>query len=221
MKIKALIFDTETNGVPKKYIAAEEDLNNYPQVVQLAANLIEIDLEELTKVKVLYSFNSLITPFRKGSPIEISARAEEIHGKSFALCEKEGQDLNSVLFLFQGIVNSADLIVAHNLFFDKNVMISEFLNNDMRLTHKRSTKQLCTMRYTTPLLKLPGKFKGQHKYPSLAELFKYCTNSNIEDYYNAHDAEQDVSATVVCLLSLIKEDEKLKQWLKGEIENIY
>lgn len=221
MKIKALIFDTETTGSPKKYIAAEEDLNNYPQVVQLAASLIEIDLEDLTTVKVIYSFNSLITPFRKGNPIEITAKAESVHGKSFALCEKEGQDLNTVLFLFQGIVNNADLIIAHNLFFDKNVMISEYLNNGMRLTHKRSTKQLCTMRYVTPILKLPGKFKNQHKYPSLAELFTYCTDSKIEDYYKAHDAEQDVSATIICLLSLIKEDNNLQKWLKGEIENIY
>ena len=55
-KVKILVFDTETAGLPKHYKPAEEDLDNYPSALQLGAQLIEVDLDN-----PLQSFDNLST----------------------------------------------------------------------------------------------------------------------------------------------------------------
>ena len=223
MKIKALIFDTETTGLPLAYIPAERDLNNYPFVLQFCAKLIEIDLDNLDEpIKLIYSINSLVKPYRKGKLIEIHPKAQAVHGITIEQCKQEGNDIATIALIFQGLTNSADVLVAHNYFFDRNVLVSELLNLGIEPKAKQGCKSLCTMKISTDVLKIPQSGKHEFKFPSLAEAFKFYTNGeNIEDHHKTHDAEGDVDATIHVLLEIIKTHPKVKGWLKKEIAILY
>lgn len=221
-KVRILVFDTETSGLPKHYKPAEEDLDNYPNVLQLGAQLIEVDLDNLTTYEKVYELNCLVAPYRKNSPIVIHPKAEAVHGISFNTANAAGDSMESVAFLYQGLCNSADFIVCHNYTFDKNVMASELLRLGIEPKYKKGAKVFCTMKYSTNLLKLPNsRNPNQFKFPSLAELFKYTTGEKLEDHFQAHNASGDVAATVVCLLKLIEQNSEVRAYFKGEKEKIY
>ncbi len=222
MKVRILIFDTETAGLPKNYRPAEEDLNNYPPVVQLGAQILEVDLDDLSQGKIVYGANLLISPYRNGNPITIDPKAEAVHGISFTKAEAEGDKIDTIAYLYQGLCNSVDFIVCHNYSFDKNMMVSELLRLGIDPKYKRGAKVFCTMKFSTNLLQLPNpKYPGQFKFPRLEELYKHLFGTSLHDTYQAHDAYGDVSATRDCLIELIKQEPKLLQWFKGELATIY
>lgn len=221
-KVKILVFDTETAGLPKNYKPAELDLNNYPPVVQLGAQILELDLDDLSECKLIYGASVLVSPFREGKPITIDPQSEAVHGISFNKAERNGDKIETVSYLYQGLCNSVDFIVCHNYSFDKNVMVSELLRLGIEPKYKRGAKVLCTMKYSTNLLKIPNpKYPSQFKFPRLEELFKHLFNESLHDHYKAHDAYGDVEATVRCLVELIKQNKDLLEWFKGERESIY
>jgi hypothetical protein len=77
------------------------------------------------------------------------------------------------------------------------------------------------MKYSTDLLKIKGKVEGEYKYPTLNELFKYLTNEDLTNYFNPLKAKDCVDANTICLLNLIKQEDKLKEWLEGKIDKVY
>ena len=223
-KVKILIFDTETAGLPKNYKPAEEDLTNYPPVMQLGAQILEVDLDDLSTCKLVYGAAILVSPFRAGNPIVIDPKAQAVHGISFAKAEALGDNIETVAYLFQGLCNSVDFIVCHNYSFDKNIMVSELLRLGIEPKYKQGAKVFCTMKFSTNLVKIPNpnpKYPNQFKFPRLEELFKYLFNISLRDSHQAHDAYGDVEATRACLIELIKRDSRLLQWFKGEIAHIY
>ena len=128
MKIKVLIYDAKTNGLPKKFSRAEEDLNNYPNVIELGCNLIEIDTDDLTSYNIIYGYDVLIQPFRKGIEIKRNEESCRLPIKLFDKA-KTGDTIESVSFLFQGLNVSANFIVCHNFLYNRNVMASELFNH--------------------------------------------------------------------------------------------
>ena len=62
---------------------------------------------------------------------------------------------------------NADIVVAHNVNFDINFLICEFKYLGLQFRYKESFD---TMRYFTPILKLPRKSSQAYKYPKLSEL---------------------------------------------------
>jgi DNA polymerase III epsilon subunit-like protein len=220
-KIKILVFDTETTGLPKHYKPAEEDLDNYPSVLQLGAQLVEIDVDNPLQVNIIYKLNMLVRPYRNGKEVSIHPKAEAVHGITFETANALGESIETTALLFQGLCNSADFIVCHNYTFDRNVMVSELLRLGIEAKYKRGAKVFCTMKFSTNLLKLPGKYKDQFKFPRLDELFKHLTGREMQEHYKAHDAEGDVAATVHCLVELINQVPDVALWFKGEKESIY
>lgn len=223
MKIRILIFDTETSGKPKHYGNPEDDLDNYPYLVQYCGQLIELDLNNLDSYKVIYSINSLVKPKRNGNIITIEEGAFKVHGISVNKAMQEGNDIAHIAMIHQGMTNCADFIVAHNWQLDRGVIVSELLRLGINSTAKRGCQAFCTMKYSTNLLQLPSTsaYHKGFKFPSLAELYTYCTDRNINDDHQAHDAQGDVNATIICLVHLIKNDSKLQSWLRKEIPTIY
>jgi len=223
MKIKALIFDTETSGLPKHYKPAEEDLTNYPNVLQYCGKLIEIDLDHVQdrQYKSLYALNTLVTPTRRRQPVIIEEGAQKVHGITIQDCIDNGEPIETVSLLHQGLCTSVDIIICHNYGFDRNVMASELLNLGIAPSIKKSGKVLCTMKYTTNLLQLPNTKGKGFKFPRLDELFKYLTKQDMKDFYQAHDANGDVDATIHCFIELLAQDPKLVAWLKNETTAIY
>jgi len=102
--------------------------------------------------------------------------------------------------------DSADLIVAHNTYFDMNMLFIEAQRTgDKRIIDKvlwYKSKVFCTMKNTTNLVKI--SWPMWFKRPKLQELHKHCFWTMFED---AHNAFADVEATWKCFVHL------LNQWV--------
>ena len=93
---------------------------------------------------------------------------------------------------------AADVVVAHNLYFDESFMRAEMARLGMRFF--LGDKGFCSMRSMTEVLRLPGRH-GPYKWPSLAELAAYygVTDQDVADNMHelfgtekaAHDARHD------------------------------
>lgn len=102
--------------------------------------------------------------------------------------------------------DSADLIVAHNTYFDMNMLFIEAQRTgDKRIIDKvlwYKSKVFCTMKNTTNLCKI--SWPMWFKRPKLQELHKHCFWTMFEDWHNAF---ADVEATWKCFVHL------LNQWV--------
>ena len=99
----------------------------------------------------------------------------------------------------------ADLLVAHNLDFDRTMIVAELFRMrqwESLLAAKQAFVEkpgFCTMKATTPICKLPGKFGNDYKWPKLQEAYKHLFN---EEFQGAHDAMADVRACARVYYSL-------------------
>lgn len=181
-----VFFDTETTGLPKNWKAPVSDLNNWPRLVQIAWLVYDDDGEKIS------GKSCIIKPEGFSIPSEVAA----IHGISNMRALAEGVPLQSVLDEFQSLVQSANLLVAHNMSFDEKIVGAEFLRKNFSNVLETKTK-ICTMESATDYCRLPGKYG--YKWPSLSELHLKLFGS---DFAEAHDAAVDIKATAMCFWNL-------------------
>ena len=89
-----LIFDTETTGLPKRWDAPLNDLDNWPRCVQVAWQIHD------NKGELVSQKSFLIKPDGFSIPYE----SEKVHGISTALADKQGASLQQVLDEFYNAV---------------------------------------------------------------------------------------------------------------------
>lgn len=130
--------------------------------------------------------------------------------------------------------NSDDLLVAHNVSFDKSFLLEEFRRLGKDISNLEDCdKYFCTMEYYTDILQIHHSYYG-YKYPKLTEVAKYLGlddnsleaetskifNIDAEDI-SYHDARFDVIATYNIYLNCIsKEIEKNKRANDIEISEV-
>jgi DNA polymerase III epsilon subunit-like protein len=127
--------------------------------------------------------------------IEFTPESVKIHGITRAISTAVGQDMDAVLLSFTRDCEMADVIVAHNIAFDMNMIKAEFyrllkksvLNEPLeppntlrgrigldRFTNMAMTKTFsCTMRENTDLcdIRVARSDRSEYKkYPRLSEL---------------------------------------------------
>ena len=158
-----LAIDTETNDLPRDWRGAENDIQNWPRIVQLGWVLSSMEGETINRRCVL------IRP----DGWKIAAEAQDVHGISFQSCQRDGVELRDELVSLCQMCTQVDTIVAHNIEFDWPVMLCETLRlNDARLVEQiKSPSRACTMKLGTPVCRIPGKYG--HKWPKLAELHQH------------------------------------------------
>lgn len=140
-------------------------------------------------------YKSLVKP----SGFIIPPQASSIHGITTAKAQLDGNDLQEVMTIFGKAWRQCDLVVAHNFEFDAQIMDGE-AHRLWRKYFIRQKPSYCTMVHTTDLLKLPGKGRG-YKFPKLIELHNWLFG---EDFEGAHDAFNDIQATMKCFFELQK-----------------
>jgi len=180
---RTVIFDTETTGLPTmRRISAMDLKDNWPDLVSICWRTF---VNEVEVAKHYY----VIKPMGWVIPEE----ASKIHGITNEVAS-EGHDMKEVLSLFRKDIVDADRIVAHNLDFDKNVILNALLwRLEMPVTFWPDRADFCTGDATVDILKLPSKFpkKGDlYKFPSLNELYQATFNEAPPP--NDHSAERDV-----------------------------
>lgn len=129
---------------------------------------------------------------------EIHEGAFEIHGITKEMCAT-GRDAVPELDTLLKIMDGSNQIIAHNLSFDWDMVKKDLERYKSPLKMPDHTKAFCTMKSTTDLLQLPGKYG--YKWPKLQELHQYLFDCEFED---AHDALADVRATAKCYFELQK-----------------
>lgn len=182
VKNKRILFlDTETTGLPDRI-----GFDNYykPSLVEKYNNsrIIELAYVIVEDGKIVKKVSNLIKP--DNFKIENS----NIHGIDQTKAQEEGIDISIVLNEFELDIKQVNCIIAHNLLFDINILLSEcyrYGKEDLINIINNVNKQ-CTM--------IQGKVKlNQYKYPKLIDLYKY--------YFNIEPVQEHraLSDTMLCI----------------------
>jgi len=185
-----LFFDTETTGLPKKYNAPVNDLDNWPRIVQFAWTLCREDgMHIISKSYIIKPDGFIIPP-----------EATKVHGIGHEEAVNMGRDLQEVMSRFNDEAAKATHLVAHNIDFDINIVGAEILRTGIK-SNLKGLPRLCTMKNSTGYCKLPKVNGSGYKWPRLEELY-WCLFR--ERFDGAHNAIADVYATAKCFFEMKK-----------------
>jgi len=208
--MKILFFDTETNGLPLVKKAPYTVVENWPRTVSIAWRLYELILDRTTLLSEQYHI------VRPCEGMNWSAESMGIHGISMERANVEGKPIQDILSQFQNDASQASVIIAHNMAFDRPVLLAEFCRLRMGVSWW-PTKEYCTMDTTKGLCKLPSKYSkpsDPYKYPRLPELHMYLFGDNGD--FDFHSASEDVRCLVKCFEELnFRRLVPLEDWLKA------
>ena len=181
--MKILVFDTETTGLPTERNASIVSTDKWPYIVQLSYILYDTT----DNIVQDYSDNIIKLP----ENVQISAESENIHKISKEISENKGIDIKKALIEFNKAILDADLLVAHNISFDKRVIMVECIRNKIKQNftiNKRRKPEFCTMKNSIDLCKIvtqDKEGKEYYKYPKLVELYKHLFNTIPEGLHNS------------------------------------
>ncbi len=187
-----LIFDTETSGLPKKGCKDSINTDLWPYILQLAYILYDTDKNQIIK-----KYNTFI---KISDSVIIDENSIKIHNITREICLEKGESISNVLSDFNKVLVKCDLIVGHNLQFDKTLIMAEMIRN--KINYNFNKAEYCTMKNSVNLCKLQGKYyrsENNYKYPKLTELVEYLFS---ETPKNLHDAFTDVKYTLKCYLKM-------------------
>ncbi len=183
--MKILVFDTETTGFINK---KEIDLEKQPRIVQFAWIFWELEDEKFTLEKEI---DILINP-----KISIPYQSSEVH-HIYDIDVKKSPYIDDVIDDIMLYINTADVVVWHNIEYDEDMIKLELRRLD-RLYKYMPKQTMCTMKTTVNFCAIQWNWK-RFKYPKLWELHKKLF---WEYFIWAHDALTDVKATLKCFLDL-------------------
>lgn len=198
--MRILFFDTETNGLPKNRYASVTDLGNWPRIIQIAWQVWELVDETFTRdTQVSY----IVKP---DESLVWNNDSAKIHGISLSTAMERGTPGQIVFSQFMETAKSVDLVVAHNISFDKPIVIAECFRNLKCLNSDWWPKnEYCSCINTKELCKLPSKFPkpgDKYKQPRLSELHTFLFG--IPGDYTMHSADGDVLCLVACFQELYR-----------------
>lgn len=175
--MKRLYYDTETTGFPKP---SGTPLDQCPFIVQIAAILVDDEAGEVA------SLNFIIKPDGWTIPADVAL----IHGIPTEKAEAFGIPARVAMAAFSQVLRQADEAIAHNDEFDVKLITYE-IERAGAPNVLLEKPRFCTMKATTDLCRLPGKYPGKFKWPKLIEAHQHFFG---EGFDGAHDALVDVRA---------------------------
>jgi DNA polymerase III epsilon subunit-like protein len=198
--MKILLLDTETNGLPKNRYAPVSDFANFPAILQLSWAIYTDGLTHLESK----DYGLALPP-----DVPWNTGAAAVHGIS-EVEARHGVAAATALRELAVALRSVDLVVAHNLAFDKEIIRAAGYREGIRDLWP-TVRELCTMRATTAIVKLPATAKqaqypelGPYKAPRLNELYTWLYG-RVYDMSGVvlHTAATDVQCLAECLRVLI------------------
>ena len=191
----ALIFDTETTNLPPRNCNSWETmLLKFPNIIQFSFILFDQD-----KCKILESHDYII---KVPLDTDISEGSIKLHGITMEISQSKGILIKDALKIFEKCYKKADVIVAHNLEFDKKMVQVESLRAEMAtiIDEKHNKEFYCTMQNSIDLCNIIatnmlGPYK---KFPRQNELHLKLFGTEPK---NLHNSFNDI---LVCLRCYIK-----------------
>lgn len=168
---RALIFDTETTGLPVRG-AKPQDVQKWDgcRLVQIAWEYYD---EDILVSQACYTV--------KPDGFVIPASSAKIHGITQDIAVERGVHIDLILEEFMEVLNRATVLVAHNIEFDWHVMTAEYYRQLKYVPDKfHQVATFCTMKAWTP----PGG-----KWPKLNALYLQLFGITATD---CHQADNDV-----------------------------
>jgi DNA polymerase III epsilon subunit-like protein len=117
---RILIFDTETTGLPEKY-ASIRDYEKWPYIIQLSYIIYDTSNNSLHTISDNY--------IKIDKSINISEESEKITGISREILNSKGINIKQALYDFNNALKISDIIVGHNVSFDKQIVMVECFRN--------------------------------------------------------------------------------------------
>ena len=186
--MKYLFFDTETTGLPSDRMPATKMAGIWPNLVSIAWILAD---EHGT---VLHSEYHIVKPNGWLIPKE----SVEVHKITQEIAENCGMSLATVVGRFMWYVDTCDVIVAHNLYFDQNV-----INNALKWQLGKSfmledygKRMFCTMQNGRFMVGMPGKTPGKFRGVKLGTMYSSLFGSDPAGML--HNAMTDTQVLMQC-----------------------
>lgn len=197
--MKTFIFDTETSGLPQT-----KGFNNYFIYSDLDkyknSRLLSICWKIYDDSELVNEYYSIIKP--DNFEIDNNSIACKINGITKEKANSEGVLLKDILEKLKSDLNDVNTVVAHNINFDKYILLSElFRQSRLDIIELFLSKKLyCTMQNGKDIARVTFKNSSNIKPPKLVELYKHFFNEEFDD---AHNAEADVEACAKCYFKMI------------------
>lgn len=191
--MKVLVFDTETTGLPVNNPSIYQT-SAWPHVIQLSYILYDTD-----KNKIIASQDNIVNIPKC---VDISQESIDVHGITRKDTDRRGYEMKGLLETFQTCLENSDFIVAHNIQFDKKILMVEGIRNKIKLNFDKP-QEYCTMKNGSHICKIErvnNRGEKYFKYPKLAELHKtiFDTEPN-----NLHNAFVDILICLRCFHKMI------------------
>tara|TARA_A100001015_G_C14904201_1_gene677615 strand:- start:551 stop:1213 length:663 start_codon:yes stop_codon:yes gene_type:complete len=176
--MKILVIDTETTGLPKRNTSIYKT-NHWPFIIQLSFILFDTN-----SLNIIYKFNEYI---KISENISISEDSIKIHKITKDIINSYGINIQHALTNLNLILEMCDLIIGHNISFDKQMLMVEFIRNNI-LSNLSCQKYFCTMKKYTNICKISKSTSlTQYKYPKLSELYKTIFIMSPQELHNSYN----------------------------------
>jgi DNA polymerase-3 subunit epsilon len=194
--MKIIVFDTETTGLPTERNASIMDTEKWPYILQLSYVVYDT-----VKKSILKQVDDIINIGEK----TISAGSIAIHGITPEISKEKGVPILSALTKFNTELGNADMVVGHNISFDKRMVMVECIRNNVwqQFTVKKVKKnEYCTMRTSVELcaIEVTNEIGEKYfKFPTLTQLYtRLFPGDNLPK--NLHNALIDVLICLRCYI---------------------
>ena len=193
--MRVLIFDTETTGLPPKNTPTNHT-DKWPHIVQLSWAIYNDQTKQVEEEK-----DYIIS---LGTHIPISPESTAIHGITSELSRAQGVPIEVALFDFKHAAHRCGKMVAHNLQFDKNMLLVELYRNRI-FNNVFPPHEYCTMKHGTPISKILKVWEDgtiSFKFPKLIELYHALYGSDVPSPEGLHNAKVDVDVCLKCYVKM-------------------
>ena len=203
--MKIMVFDTETTGLPEGRNPSIRETKKWPHIVQLSYILYNTEERRV----MMYNDDIIRIP----EDVKISEKSSSLHGITMSMCKRKGISIRNALNNFNITLKEADLVIGHNISFDKRMVMVESIRNNMSqyfTVDGVRKREFCTMKNSVDICKiekLSPEGEKYYKYPSLTELYTKLFN-NVPR--NIHNSLVDVIMCLRCYCWLFENYDVMK-----------
>ena len=185
--MRILIFDTETSGLDPQWNV----------ILQLSYQIVDSD--SWATIKTVNHFFSWPEDKTRVSmeAINVNGLTEEV------LTSKQLSNRKSALEEFVTDKDSCNLLVAHNIEFDKKFILSACREEGVKFASSGWSQSYDTMKRTTSYCQIPKVWGNGYKWPKLTELAD-CLGIDYSRI-SLHDSSGDVELTKLCFKQILAE----------------